>query len=53
MNEDTNIPFVGQENQEEILHLIREGEEWLEGDGDNAKYADYLDKYSTLNAKYT
>lgn len=46
INEDENIPFVGNaDKQEEILHLLRQSESWLEEDGYNAKYGEYISKF--------
>lgn len=47
INEDENIPFVGKaDKQDAIMAALREAEDWLENDGDNAKFGDYQSKYS-------
>jgi hypothetical protein len=34
------------------LGALREAEDWLENDGDSAKYSDYQSKFSELNGKF-
>lgn len=51
INEDENIPFVGKaDKQDLIMAALRTAEDWLENDGDNAKFGDYQSKYSELNS---
>ncbi len=53
IQEDENIPFVGgADKQDAILGALREAEDWLENDGDSAKYSDYQSKFSELNGKF-
>lgn len=53
IQEDENIPFVGgADKQDVILSALREAEDWLENEGDSAKYSDYHSKYSELNGKF-
>lgn len=52
INEDENVPFVGTSKIDEIQELLRNSEDWLENDGYNAKYAEYLSKFSELNQRF-
>lgn len=45
VNEDDNLPFVGTSKIEEITQLLRDAEDWLENEGYNAKYGEYLSKF--------
>lgn len=53
INEDENIPFVGASKVEDVSQLLRDAENWLEEDGYNAKYTEYLSRYSELNSQFT
>jgi len=53
VNEDTNIPYVGVEKQEEILKNLTDNEDWLlEGEGEHATYIEYNQKYYELNSVF-
>lgn len=49
---EENIPFVGEERQEEILKEIMEHLDWLDyGDSDKASYKDFNEKYVSLRTE--
>jgi len=49
---EENIPFVGEERQEEILKEIMEHLDWLDyGDSDTATYKDFNEKFVKLRTE--
>lgn len=49
LQEEENMPFVGEEQQEKILAEINEHLEWLDyGDGDNAPTEEYIKRYNSV-----
>ncbi len=53
LNENDNIPFVGNEQQETLLSKLSEEEEWLlDGEGEHASYSEYNQRHFELKKKY-